>query len=168
MKPQFHRYETFCSASGRTIRSCWCSRICGSRWSMCLAAVRRIICFWCWLHGTWRGSEKFSAGTLALFAKKAYFCNPFARQGRSSVGSERLSHIQEVIGSTPIVPTERGCILRLFQGIHPLFLYFFEEGTAAAIYDMRRLQYGRCGELREKALLAPECCLPGLCMMVTL
>ena len=26
-------------------------------------------------------------------------------QGRSSVGSERLSHIQEVIGSTPIVPT---------------------------------------------------------------
>ena len=27
------------------------------------------------------------------------------RQGRSSVGSERLSHIQEVIGSTPIVPT---------------------------------------------------------------
>ena len=29
------------------------------------------------------------------------------RQGRSSVGSERLSHIQEVIGSTPIVPTHR-------------------------------------------------------------
>ena len=93
------------SCSGRTIRSCWCSRICGSRWSMCLAADRRTTCSWCWLHGTWRGSEKFSAGTLALFAKKAYFCNPFARQGRSSVGSERLSHIQEVIGSTPIVPT---------------------------------------------------------------
>ena len=60
-------------------------------------------------------------------------------------------------------------ILRLFQGIHPLFLYFFEEGTAAAIYDMRRLQYGRYGEFRdEKALLAPDCCLPSLCMMVTL
>jgi hypothetical protein len=27
---------------------------------------------------------------------------------------------------------------------------------------MRRLQYGRCGELREKALLAPDCCLPSL------
>ena len=62
-----------------------------------------------------------------------------------------------------------GRILRLFQGIQPLFLYFFEEGTAAAIYDMRRLQYGRYGEFRdEKALLAPDCCLPSLCMMVTL
>ena len=27
---------------------------------------------------------------------------------------------------------------------------------------MLRLQYGRCGELREKALLAPDCCLPSL------
>ena len=42
------------------------------------------------------------------------------------------------------------------------FFIFFEEGIAAAIYDMRRLQYGRCGELREKALLAPDCCLPSL------
>ena len=48
------------------------------------------------------------------------------------------------------------------------FCIFYEEGTAAAIYDMRRLQYGRCGELREKALLAPDCCLPSLCMTVTL
>ena len=69
--------------------------------------------------------------------------------------------------------TKRGRILRLFQGIQPLFLYFIEEGieegTAAAIYDMRRLQYGRYGEFRdEKALLAPDCCLPSLCMMVTL
>jgi hypothetical protein len=53
-------------------------------------------------------------------------------------------------------------ILRLFQGIQPLFFIFFEEGIAAAIYDMRRLQYGRCGEPREKALLAPDCCLPSL------
>ena len=42
---------------------------------------------------------------FAIFAKKVYFCIPFQKQGRSSVGSERLSHIQEVIGSTPIVPT---------------------------------------------------------------
>ena len=38
------------------------------------------------------------------------------------------------------------------------FFIFFEEGSAAAIYDMRRLQYGRGGELREKDLLAPDCC----------
>ena len=37
----------------------------------------------------------------------AYFCIPKTQQGRSSVGSERLSHIQEVIGSTPIVPTKK-------------------------------------------------------------
>ena len=43
--------------------------------------------------------------TLAGLTKNHYFCNPAMRQGRSSVGSERLSHIQEVIGSTPIVPT---------------------------------------------------------------
>jgi len=50
-----------------------------------------------------------------------------------------------------------------------LFFYiFFEEGTAAAIYDMWRLQYGRYGECRKKALLAPDCCLPGLRMTVTL
>ena len=36
-----------------------------------------------------------------------YFCIPKVKQGRSSVGSERLSHIQEVIGSTPIVPTRK-------------------------------------------------------------
>ena len=57
-------------------------------------------------------------------------------------------------------------ILRLFQGIHS-FLYFFEEGTAAAIYDMRRLQYGRCGKLRNKALLAPDCCRSYVRMMVS-
>ena len=37
----------------------------------------------------------------------AYFCIPKTQQGRRSVGSERLSHIQEVIGSTPIVPTKK-------------------------------------------------------------
>ena len=60
---------------------------------------------------------------------------------------------------------KRGCILRLFQGIQPLF---FEGGTAAAIYDMRRLQYGRCGERGLKALLAPDCCLFSLRMMAIL
>ena len=35
--------------------------------------------------------------------KMLYLCNPF--QGRSSAGLERLSHIQKVIGSNPIVPT---------------------------------------------------------------
>ena len=51
---------------------------------------------------------------FAIFAKKVYFCIPFQRQGRSSVGSERLSHIQEVIGSTPIVPTKLRQILPEF------------------------------------------------------
>ena len=44
---------------------------------------------------------------FADFVKMAYFCIPKTQQGRSSVGSERLSHIQEVIGSTPIVPTKK-------------------------------------------------------------
>ena len=48
------------------------------------------------------------------------------------------------------------------------FFYFFEVGIAAAIYDMRRLQYGRCVELREKALLAPDCCQSCLRMMLIL
>ena len=65
-----------------------------------------------------------------------------------------------------VISTKR--ILRLFQGIHPLFFIFFEVGIAAAIYDMRRLQYGRCVELREKALLAPDCCQSGLRMMLIL
>ena len=31
-------------------------------------------------------------------------------------------------------------------------------GTAVGIYDLRRLQIERCGGLRERALLAPDCC----------
>ena len=33
-----------------------------------------------------------------------------------------------------------------------------QQGTAAGIYDLRRLQIGRCGGLRERALLTPDCC----------
>ena len=36
-------------------------------------------------------------------------------QGRSSVGSERFSHIEEVIGSSPIVPTDRRLNLDVAQ-----------------------------------------------------
>ena len=42
----------------------------------------------------------------------------------------------------------------------PSFLYFYEEGTAAAIYDMRRLQYRRCGELRERLSSRPTVANP--------
>ena len=35
---------------------------------------------------------------------------------------------------------------------------FLRGGTAAGIYDLRRLQIGRCGGLRKRALLAPDCC----------
>ncbi len=38
------------------------------------------------------------------FRKRCYLCSP-ALQGRSSAGLERFSHIEEVIGSNPIVPT---------------------------------------------------------------
>ena len=31
-------------------------------------------------------------------------------------------------------------------------------GTAAGIKHLRRLQIGRCGGLRERALLTPDCC----------
>ena len=36
-------------------------------------------------------------------------------QGRSSVGSERFSHIEEVIGSSPIVPTVKEDYLDVAQ-----------------------------------------------------
>ena len=42
---------------------------------------------------------------ICRILKNGLFLHSLLEQGRSSVGSERLSHIQEVIGSTPIVPT---------------------------------------------------------------
>ena len=40
-------------------------------------------------------------------AEKCYLCSAKTRKEHSSVGLERFSHIEEVIGSSPIVPTER-------------------------------------------------------------
>ena len=41
---------------------------------------------------------------LQITGKDITFVSPFL-QGRSSAGLERFSHIEEVIGSNPIVPT---------------------------------------------------------------
>ena len=46
------------------------------------------------------------------------------RQGCSSVGLERFSHIEEVIGSSPIIPTEKASFSLAFSvGMtYPIFL----------------------------------------------
>ena len=50
------------------------------------------------------GFSVFFRRGLVCFRKKPHLCNPI-QQGRSSAGLERFSHIEEVIGSNPIVPT---------------------------------------------------------------
>ena len=44
---------------------------------------------------------------ILVSSKKALPLHSISRQGRSSAGLERFSHIEEVIGSSPIGPTER-------------------------------------------------------------
>lgn len=56
--------------------------------------------------GKQSGRAKKNAASLAQNRKRLYLCTANeAGQGHSSAGLERFSHIEEVIGSNPIVPT---------------------------------------------------------------
>ena len=42
---------------------------------------------------------------------------------------------------------------------HEFFRRYWWGGTAAGIYELRRLQIKRCGRLSQRAVLALDCCL---------
>ena len=42
---------------------------------------------------------------------------------------------------------------------HEFFRRYWWGGTAAGIYELRRLQIKRCGRLGQRAVLALDCCL---------
>ena len=52
------------------------------------------------------------------FSEKFASLHSRTGQGRSSAGLERFSHIEEVIGSNPIVPTQSGRLDRVGRFFH--------------------------------------------------
>ena len=52
-----------------------------------------------------QGNSHFVVRRCCFFGEKILHLQSRLKQGRSSAGLERFSHIEEVIGSNPIVPT---------------------------------------------------------------
>ena len=53
-----------------------------------------------------QGNSHFVVRRCCFFGEKILHLQSRLKQGRSSAGLERFSHIEEVIGSNPIVPTK--------------------------------------------------------------
>ena len=76
---------------------------------------------------------KKNAASLARNRKRLYLCTANeAGQGHSSAGLERFSHIEEVIGSNPIVPTSTAEPKRTHHQGAPAFSFHPYPPPAAA------------------------------------
>ncbi len=76
---------------------------------------------------------KKNAASLARNRKRLYLCTANeAGQGHSSAGLERFSHIEEVIGSNPIVPTSTAEPKRTHHQGAPAFSFHPTPPPAAA------------------------------------
>ena len=76
---------------------------------------------------------KKNAASLAQNRKRLYLCTANeAGQGHSSAGLERFSHIEEVIGSNPIVPTSTAEPKRTHHQGAPAFSFHPYPPPAAA------------------------------------
>ncbi len=83
--------------------------------------------------GKQSGRAKKNAASLARNRKRLYLCTANeAGQGHSSAGLERFSHIEEVIGSNPIVPTSTAEPKRTHHQGAPAFSFHPYPPPAAA------------------------------------
>ena len=83
--------------------------------------------------GKQSGRAKKNAASLAQNRKRLYLCTANeAGQGHSSAGLERFSHIEEVIGSNPIVPTSTAEPKRTHHQGAPAFSFHPYPPPAAA------------------------------------
>ena len=101
---------------------------------------------------------KKNAASLARNRKRLYLCTANeAEQGHSSAGLERFSHIEEVIGSNPIVPTSTAEPKRTHHQGAPAFSFHPYSPPAAA----RKLEIRSTdGEQQEEGFFGTSCMSP--------
>ena len=109
---------------------------------------------------------KKNAASLAQNRKRLYLCTANeAGQGHSSAGLERFSHIEEVIGSNPIVPTSTEEPKRTQHQGAPAFS-FHPYSPSRRSTEIGNSQHGnwklaaRMANNKKKASSAPPVCLP--------
>ena len=87
---------------------------------------------------------KKNAASLARNRKRLYLCTANeAGQGHSSAGLERFSHIEEVIGSNPIVPTSTAEPKRTHRQGAPAFSFHpYPPPAAARKLEIRSTEIG--------------------------
>ena len=101
---------------------------------------------------------KKNAASLAQNRKRLYLCTANeAGQGHSSAGLERFSHIEEVIGSNPIVPTSTAEPKRTHHQGAPAFSFPpYPPPAAARKSEIRSTD----GEQPEEGFFGTSCMFP--------
>lgn len=108
--------------------------------------------------GKQSGRAKKNAASLAQNRKRLYLCTANeAGQGHSSAGLERFSHIEEVIGSNPIVPTSTAEPKRTHHQGAPAFSFHpYPPPAAARKLELRSTD----GEQQEEGFFGTTCMSP--------